>query len=225
MPHKIFFKYTSKSRVNNFFRGLDSIVNNLAKKEDYHILCSFDVDDKEYANPGFIERLKTYENVSHYFGISTSKIYAINRDILLAPAWDILVNMSDDFIFTQWGFDDLIRTAFQQHFSDLDGFCHFHDGFQPRLATMSIIGRKWFDRTGYIYHPSYITEYCDVEEQEKAKILGRYKYMGEEIKIMMHIHPYNAHKEAIDELYKKNMLSSNLDKENYFKRLAINFDL
>lgn len=225
MPHKILFKYTSRSRVNNFFRGLDSIINNLANKKDYHILCSFDVDDKEYANPQFIERLNAYTNVSHYFGISTSKIYAINRDILLAPEWDILVNMSDDFIFTQWGFDDIIRTAFQQHFPDLDGFLHFHDGFQPRLATMSIIGKKWFDRTGYIYHPSYITEFCDNEENEKAKRLGKYRYMGNDMKIMMHLHPYNANKEAIDDLYRKNMLSSNADKENYFKRLAINFDL
>lgn len=221
---KILFKYTSKSRPDNFFRGLDSIVNNLSNKEDYHILCTFDVDDNKYLDEDFINRVNSYENISYYFGISTSKIYAINRDISLAPQWDILVNMSDDFIFTQWGFDDLIRVAFQQNFPDLDGFLHFHDGVQPRLATMSIIGKKWFDRTGYIYHPSYYTEYCDNEDQEKAKILGKYKYMGD-VRIINHINPFHGTPDIMDDLYRKNSTFANMDKDNYFKRLAINFGL
>ena len=222
---KILFKYTSKSRPDNFFRGLDSIVNNLSNKEDYHILCTFDVDDNKYLDEDFINRVNSYENISYYFGISTSKIYAINRDISLAPQWDILVNMSDDFIFTQWGFDDLIRVAFQQNFPDLDGFIHAQDGNQPRLATMSILGKRYYDMDGYIYHPSYITEWCDVESQEVAKIRGKYKYLGGDLKIMMHIHPYFGHEGCMDELYRKNMEPSPLDKDNYFKRLSLNFDL
>lgn len=221
---KILFKYTSRSRKNLFIRGLDSIYNNLANTNDFSVLGTFDVDDTEYVDYAFIDQISKYNNFKYFFGISTCKINAINRDILLASKWDILVNMSDDFIFTQWGFDDLIRTAFQQNFPDLDGFLHFHDGIQPRLATMSIIGKKWFDRTGYIYHPSYYTEYCDNEEQEKAIRLGKYKYCGD-ILIMNHINPFQGNPEIMDDLYRKNSTFANMDKDNYFKRLAVNFNL
>lgn len=223
MALKILFKYTSKSRVNNFFRGLDSIVNNLSNKQDYHILCSFDTDDAEYRQEEFMYRLRAYQNLSSYFGISHSKIDAINRDLPFAPPFDILVNMSDDFILTKPGFDDIIRKAFEEKFPDLDGFLHFHDGNQPRLATMSIIGKKWFDRTGYIYHPSYITEWCDVEEQDKAQKEGKYAYMGDDMVIMLHIHPYHGHQDAMDELYKKNMVMSKEDQKNYINRKSKNF--
>ena len=221
----LLFKYTSRSRPDNFFRGMDSIVNNLANKEDYHILCSFDVDDKDYVNHGFVQRLSFYDNTSHYFGVSSSKIDAINRDLPLAPPFDILVNFSDDQIFTQFGFDDIIRNSFRQNFNDLDGFLHFHDGVQPRLATMSIVGKKWFDRTSCIYHSSYFSEWCDNEEQEKAKRLGKYKYMGDKVKIMMHINPYHGKPEILDDLYKRNSKFVKDDKANYFKREALNFEL
>lgn len=222
---KILFKYTSRSRPDNFFRGLNSIVNNLSNKEDYHVLCTFDADDNQYLDEDFINKVNSYENISYYFGISTSKIYAINRDIPLAPKWDILVNMSDDFIFTQWGFDDLIRAAFQQNFPDLNGWIHYFDGNQNRISTMSIIGYKYFEISNYIYHPSYITEWADNEEQEKAKIRGKYKYMGDDLKIIIHINPYFGHQGTMDEIYIKNAVYSNADKDNYFKRLALNFEL
>lgn len=225
MNQRIVFKYTTRSRESNFFRGLDSIVNNLANKEDYYIQVTCDTDDPAMNNPEVIARMRTYKNLIYYFGESSSKINAINNNLNKLSDFDILINMSDDQIFTQWGFDSTIRIAFDKYFPDTDGFLHFHDGNQNRLATMSIIGKKWFYRTEYIYHPSYITEWCDNEEQERAKILGKYHYMGDQERIMAHINPYHGHKDTMDDLYRKNAPFSDQDKQNFFKRQETNFYL
>src|SRR6185503_7210045 len=143
----ILFKYTSRSRVDKFFRGLDSIVNNI-NDNDYWVQCTFDLDDVMF-NPEIIKRLNSYKNISYYFGESLSKIDAINKNLDKLPKFDILVNMSDDFIFITKGFNSIIKEAMQNYFPDTRGFLHFHDGVQNRLATMSIIGRKHFERFGY----------------------------------------------------------------------------
>lgn len=224
---KIIFKITSRSRPDNLFRGIDSIVSNLSNTKDYYLQCTFDSNDLSMNNKNVIDRLHQYDNLVYYFGESYSKIHAINLNIeKLTDDYSILVNFSDDQIFTKFGFDDLIRAGMQENFPDTDGFLHFHDGNQNRLATMSIIGKKWFNRTGYIYHPSYITEWADVEEQERANRLGKYKYMGDDTKIMLHIHPYHGHKVAMDSLYEQrlNKIDKEKDRNNYFNRLLVNFE-
>lgn len=223
MAERILFKYTSKSRVNNFFRGLGSIVNNIVNKEDYAIICSFDVDDDEYRNPDFVARLEQYENLEYYFGISTSKIYAINRDISLAPAWDILVNMSDDFILTEWGFDDIIRYEMQQAFPDMDGVLNFKDtNNNGRLMTMTICGITYFNRFNYIYHPDYKSEYADLEAHEVAIKLNRLKNIP--TVISQHLHP-KYQSAPIDKIYEKSDTYVLQDRDLYFQRLAINFGI
>lgn len=227
-PYKILFKYASRSRPQNFFRGLDSIVNNLSDKENYHIQITLDSDDHTMNTVSVRDRIASYSNTSVFFGTSKNKIDAINRDRKKFPDdWQILINFSDDQIFTKKGFDDIIRSEMQKHFPDLDGFLHFHDGNQPRLATMSIIGKKHYDRTGYIYNPDYISVYCDNHAQEYAQALGKYKYMGDKVNIMMHIHPLHGHKVEFDAQYNKTEDRKIYlkDKETYRKYKMNNFGL
>lgn len=184
----IYFKYTSKGRVDFFFRGLDSIVNNLANKEDYHIQCTFDVDDKECNYAGFIDRLKQYKNVSYYFGISHNKINAINRDLAFAPPFQILVNMSNDMQFLVPGFDNIIRADMAASCNDFDMFLHYPDSHAgDRLPTLSIMGEKYFHRTGVIYHPAFSSVYCDNWAMMEAKHLGKHRFFNKTI--YDHFHP------------------------------------
>ena len=89
---------------------------------------------------------------------------------------------------------------------------------------MSVIGRDYFNRDGYIYYPEYITECCDDEAQEVAKLRGCYKFV--DIEIFNHLHPaYN--KAEWDRNYADNLT---LDKQSHdrdllAKRRAINFGL
>ena len=219
---KILYKYTSKSRSNNFFRGLDTIVRK-SKSKEYEVLGTFDLDDGSMNNEDVIDRLRPYENLKYFFGHSENKIDAINRDMDLVDDWDILVNMSDDMIFTVDGFDDTIRRAFDCG----DRFIHFNDGNQrDNVCTMSIMGRAYYDRFKYIYHPSYESLWCDCEATEVAKLLGRYKYMGHSEVIFRHLHP-SFGLSNYDEQYRKTegMEVRSKDHETFLSRKDKNFDL
>lgn len=184
---RLLFKFASRGRPLLFERGLRSILEN-AVSSSLRVLCSLDSDD-----PSLVDYWRSVEAVGDAkvrvcVGRSLSKVDAINRDVLeFHEPWDILVNMSDDMVFTARGFDDVIRHAFGQ---GLDRFVHFNDGNQgSSLCTMSVLGREYFKRFGYIYHPSYSSLWCDVEAHEVAKELGRYVYMGDAVSLFRHLHP------------------------------------
>ena len=180
---KILFKYTTRSRRSNFLRGYDSILDKIANREDYHILISVDKDDHSMSPLPVLDG-----NYTFVVGNSKNKIDAINRDLNeFDYDWDILINMSDDMIFSKKGFDDIIRAEF---YKDFNQYLHFNDGNQKsNVCTMHIVGRNYYDRFKYIYHPDYISLWCDVENDIVAKQLGCYKYMGDNLKLFKHLHP------------------------------------
>ena len=196
--YKILFKYASRSRANKFFLGLDSILSNLSDKDNFCVLISLDSDDEVMYNSNVISKLKQYINqygdkIIIKFGISKNKIDAINRDVNEIKDrfdFDILINFSDDMQFTKNGFDNIIRDKFNIHFKDTNGNLHFNDGFTgDKLSTMSIIGRKYYDQFNYIYHPSYISLWCDNEYTILAKKNNKIQYFDEQI--FLHNHPSN----------------------------------
>ncbi len=183
----ILFKYTSRSRRDFFFRGLDSIVNNLSDKENYWVQCTFDLSDSAMCDDEVITRLNTYKNLSYYFGVSENKIDAINKNLDKLPPFHILVNFSDDQMFLIPGFDDIIREDFKEA-GGFDWFIHYPDSHvKERLATMSIMGVDYFKRDGYIYHPKFRNVYSDNYAQDLAIHRGRYKFVNKPIQD--HYHP------------------------------------
>lgn len=189
MSLKILFKFTTRSRRSNFLRGIDSIIDNLADKENYRIYTTFDVDDDKMRPLPEIKGNHTY-----IAGTSKSKIDAINRDMDFINSqydWDILVNMSDDMVFIQKGFDDIIRKEFTDgSITNLDQYIHFNDGNQKaNVSTMHIVGRDYYNRDNYIYNPEYKSLWCDVENDMVAKLRGCYKYVGDNIRLFSHLHP------------------------------------
>jgi hypothetical protein len=186
-------------------------------------------EDEIMNNPNTIKKITEYvqkypNQIVVKFGTSKNKIDAINRDVNEIKEkfnFDILVNFSDDMEFIQHSFDNVIRNKFFVHFSDLDGNVHFNDGFtNDTLSTMSIIGRKYYDRFNYIYHPSYISLWCDNEYTQVAKKNNKLLYF--EDRIFRHNHPSNVGG-FIDEQYIKTESFSEIDRQNYEQRLNNNF--
>lgn len=225
MSAKITYVFASRSRPNKFFAAIDNIIN-FSVKEDYTIIASLDVDDATMNSDEVKKRIFDYDKVCAYYHVSTGKVNAINRDIKLIPKdTDIIIVMSDDMVFTQQGFDDIIRIDMQRYFPDYDGCLHYPDGsqVQARVITLPIIGIGFFKRFGYIYNPCYQSLWCDMEMTEIAKKIGKYKYMANS-HIFKHDHPLWKH-EPYDALMTRNESFYNSDKEIYLKRLANNFDL
>lgn len=210
---KLLFKYTSRSRPELFERGLKSIIDNCTS-DQYKILVTVDENDATMFKYWNDQRITTI------IGESKSKVDAINRDVNeFLYDWDILINMSDDMIFTQKGFDNVIRESFD----NADQCIHFPDGSTgDRLISMSILGRDYYNRFNYIYNPEYVSLYCDNETMDVAKILGKYKFVNEDI--FKHLHP--AHGNAFnDDQYRYTESFHPIDQKTYLKRKANNFGL
>ena len=227
--YKILFKYASRSRNEKFFDGLDNILNNLNDLNNFCILCSLDADDETMNNQQSIKRITEYvkkypANIVVKFGKSKNKIDAINRDVNDFKErfnFDILVNFSDDMQFIVQSFDKTIREKFYIAYPNLDGNIYFNDGFVgDAISTMSIIGRKYYDKFNYIYHPSYHSLWCDNEYTMVAKTEKKIVYFDE--KIYIHNHPANIGG-FIDSQLMKTESFNEIDRDNFNKRLTNNF--
>ena len=219
---KILFKYATRSRPDLFDRGMRSIIDN-CNSNNYVILVSVDGDDTSMRKEFF--NTKEYPNTIVKVGTSENKIDAINRDMDMVSDWDILVNMSDDMVFTLKGFDNEIRESFEDlhdYSINLAQCLHFPDGNRSDLITMAIMGREYYNRFGYIYHPDYKSLWCDNEMTDVAKMLGCYKYVDKHI--VRHLHPAYG-KGKYDKQYRTTESFNGVDKHTYYNRKAKNFDL
>ena len=85
------------------------------------------------------------------------------------------------------------------------------------------MGRKYYDRFGYIYHPSYKSFWCDNEYTEVAARLSKITFMDNVI--INHKHPAWYKDVKMDALYNRNYLNWNHDIDNYHNRKSLNFSL
>lgn len=181
MEEHILFKLATRSRPEKARASINNIIENCLS-DNFTILVSADFDDDTMKNFSYV-----HSNVTIVYGISKSKIDAINRDMYIAPKFDILINTSDDMVFQVKGFDNIIRQDFTDN---LDQFIHYSDGNQKEnISTMSIMGVDYYKRFNYIYHPDYKSLWCDAEATDVAVMLGKYRYMGDNKILFKHLHP------------------------------------
>lgn len=216
----ILFNFASRSRPDRFFAVLNNI-REMTTGKDYSVVAKLDEDDEPMMKRR--KEIDGYPEVIQRWGYSKSKIHAINRDLDRLPDYQILVNISDDQLFIERGFDRIVKSHMTE---DLDLFLHFKDSYAgDRVATMSIMGRTYFERFGYIYNPSYYSLWCDNEAGEVAKLLGKYKLCDEFIFDHWHYSHHNPDKRIFkDALYKRND-TYRQDERIFNERKKINFGL
>lgn len=220
---KLLIKFPTRQRPEKFLRMLRKYTDLLADKEEYAIIITADLDDTTMNTPEMREEIAAFPQTRIIFGNSKSKIEAVNADIPTDEAWDILLLASDDMDPVVPGFDMVIRQKMTEHYPDTDGVLFFNDGAQgENLNTLSIMGRRYYDRFGYIYHPDYISFFCDNEFTEVANTLNKMTYFPEVI--IKHRHFYNE-KEKPDALYRQNGRFNSVDRKTFQKRKAKGFYL
>lgn len=219
------FILPSRSRPIKFFKTLDNL-REFIIRDDYEVVCILDLDDETMNNDEVRERAKDYPKAKLNYTTTSGKVDAINKGLeFINPAYDILILVADDLEFTMKGFDYEIEIDMMKHYPDLSGCIQYPDGIAhigSRQITMPVCGRKLIDSWGYIYHPSYVSLFCDNEQLSVLKILKKVKYVSTQL--MIHRHPVWKLTEW-DDLYKKNESFYKTDSDNYFKRVANNFDL
>lgn len=223
-PPVILFKFPTRSRPERFFRSLDSIYDNLSDLDNFQVQVTADIDDKSMTDVAVKDRIESYPNCHVLYGTSESKVAAINRDMeLFDGTWQICCVMSDDMLFTFYGFDSILREAFSD--GNFDKLVHFPDNDAKNiLAVLYIAGVDFYKRFNYIYNPIYSSLFCDDEIQAIAKALGKYSY--ENVPgLFFHANPAYGHQPKDSMFIEQQEIGWSLDQETFFKRKSQNFGL
>jgi hypothetical protein len=220
---KLLIKFPTRNRKNKFFKTLKQYQDLCEDIDNTFFLITLDNDDDTMKLSETNDIFNTFRNVKIVYGDSNSKIHAINRDIELIDEWDVVLLASDDMIPKLKGYDNIIRNKMKEHYPDTDGILWFNDGHQGnRLNTLSILGRKYFDRFGYIYHPEYKSVWSDNEFMTVGNLLGKQTYFDEII--IEHEHPDWGYGNR-DIIHKINSENESHDKDLFLNRKENNFYL
>ena len=216
-------KFPSRGRPEKLKSVLRKYVEMAADMSRMFFMVTLDSDDSTVSIELIDSLLDIHPNIRVTVGISGTKVKAINRDMETAPNFDILLLASDDMIPIAYGYDNIIRHAMHKHYPTTDGVLWFNDGHQrDGLNTLAIMGKKYYNRFGYIYNPLYRTAWCDNEFTEVANLLTRQTYF--EQVIIEHQHPIHGLAPK-DETYIKNDIGGDEDTELYRRRKSANFGI
>lgn len=222
---KLLIKFPTRGRPEKFFQVLNKYIENAKNLSKVAFVISMDNNDLDMNNIQIKTKLDTLSKtvkIVYFYGNNKSKIEAVNADMEKVAGWDIVLLASDDMIPVVEGYDNIIRTHMKEYFEDTDGCLWYSDGGQNNICTMSILGKKYYDRFGYIYNPEYKSLWCDNEHTDVMKQLKKVSKLDQVI--IEHQHPVYQ-KTNYDELYFRNESYFNLDRQVYERRKSKNFDL
>lgn len=218
---KILIKFPTRNRKDKFFDVLQKYYDFASDLSKIEFLITLDTDDVSMNNPETIEKLNSYKNLTYVFGTSNNKIHAVNRDITDGD-WDIILLASDDMIPIKKGYDESIRFNMSITYPDTDGILWYNDGNRKDLNTLCILGKKYYKRFNYIYHPNYKSLWADNEFMTVGNILKKQKFIDEVI--IHHQHPdwgYGGR----DIIHTLNSNHDKDDRNTFFIRQKNNFGL
>jgi hypothetical protein len=232
----ILLKYPTRQRPQKFVTNFLGYMDRISEKHEITVVISMDSDDPLMNNDrirGFLakQNQRGTAKIMYHYGESKGKINAINRDIPLDVPWDVVVATADDMEPQENGWDDIIANDMLTEFPDTNGAINYNT--DPRLETkidgrpegwkglitLPVIGRKLYDRFGYIYHPDYVSESCDDEQTLVFTKLGVLRHIDRR-PIFHNFVPWH------DELMVRNMrIGQTVDRQKFLERKAINFGL
>ena len=221
---KLLIKFPTRGRKEMFFSTLNKYHEYCNNIDDTLFLISIDADDNEMNTDEVVSLLNSYKNTKVVVGNSLSKIDAVNRDLNeLEYEWDIVLLASDDMIPQIKGYDDIIRDNMLFNYPDTDGILWFNDGFQgDRLNTLCILGREYYKRFNYIYHPDYKSCWSDNEFMVVGNLLNKQVYI--DTVIIKHEHPDWGYGSP-DHVHNNNVKDWHHDNNIYQTRQLNNFYL
>lgn len=224
---KLMIQFPTRSRPEMFLESFKLYIDNLSGKNDVFFNISCDTDDESMNNESIQSRIRSlYNNVYIEFNNNKNKIEAVNAGMENKEC-DVILNASDDMNPQIKEFDEDIRKGFEDNFPDYDGVLHFNDGYQGyNLNTLCILGKKYYNRFGYIYHPDYYSLYADNEFMEVSRILKKSVYIDKVI--IRHEHATlegNKNTGKIDQTYQRGFIHGHRDQVVFNHRKSINFEL
>jgi hypothetical protein len=239
---EILVKFPSRERPKAFEKTIKGYIENQST-EYVTYLITLDTNDKTVNQYVSIcnNLIESGVKLKYIVGESGSKIKAINRDMEIVSTWEILVLASDDMICKQSGWDLILINEMTMYFPDTDGVLWHWDGADSKVSstkpkiqndeligglnTMCILGKKYYDRFKYIYHPNYLNLWCDNEFTEVSKILNKVFYSGQILFRHEHWANGSQYRYTNDSLMKRTQATFKKDEQVFKKRKELNFNL
>ena len=227
---RILLKCPTRSRPQRVIQTLDKYIRLANQPSLLGIAVSCDADDASMTRNLVQEELRRtigragWSQV--FYSNNHSKIEACNADMdRIDYPWDIVVLVSDDMVPQIKGYDDIIRNHMLAKFPDTNGILWFNDGYQgDKLNTLCVYGRQFYQRQGYMYHPSYKSLFCDTELTDLCRTDYKDICLYVAYCIIRHEHPGTGFADRMDALYQANQRYWNADMYNYIARKRYDYD-
>lgn len=219
---RLLVKIPTRERPQKFLHILEKYFLLASPKFPIRVLVSTDVNDATMQSPEVLAELQKYPAVIVRRGEHRTKVEAVNS-FIDEYEFDILLQGADDTVPIVEGYNEILADYMLQYYPDTDGVLWFNDGIQGRhLNTLAIMGRKYYQRFGYLTHPSYVSLWGDNEFTDIGNFLGKQTYFDQVM--FRHEHWVFGHT-AKDALYERNDAYFLQDRENYMRRRSRNFDM
>jgi hypothetical protein len=218
--HKILIKIPTLRRPIQLINCIESFKNQCNNLDNIKIIIS--ADNLDELTKSIKNQILQYNFIKLCFGNYKNKIDAYNSN-LENTDFDVLVLASDDMVVVKNNYDIVISNYMNSYFPDTDGCLWFDTGEGNNITnTITIIGKKLFEKIKPIYNPRYLAYFCDDEFTQKCIKLGKIVRI-EDCLIKHNISPHlQMHN---DSTYLKSLKYSIIDKATYKIRKNVQFDI
>lgn len=214
----ILVKIPTLNRVGQLLSCLKSFYDNKSGLHNVKFLVC--VNENDEITKRHEKEILSFINTNIEYGNYKSKIEAYNAGIENID-FDIIILASDDMVVKQKNYDSIIVNNMINYFPNLDGVLWFDTKDTSITNTLSIVGKKFFNKIGKIYNQIYEGYFCDDEFSQIAFKLGKMVRIKQSIiehSIPNHLDMSN------DYTYLKSLKHSIKDKARYKIRKKVQFD-
>lgn len=179
---KLLIKVQTHGDADHLIKTIENYHQNLSQELPFQIIMSTDLEEPTINSTEFTARLKAFPNVTVMSSAGKSKVEAYNQGIKdNIKQFDIVIVSSDQLTPFEKNYDKTISDLFTKEFPDGDGVLNFVNYGNESINEVPVIGKKYFQRFGYIYNPEYQNSAYDRELTFTSRILGKEFLHNQEI--------------------------------------------
>ena len=216
---KFLFKFPSRGRPEKFKYTLTEHLKHLSNENEYKFIFTFDENDLTMNNQEIVDFIEEL-NINHkiFYGNSQNKIEAINADLENETDFDVLMLIADDMYPNSFNYDKIIEEVIVNSDLGLDIVIHFNTARWANILDIwCVMGRTYYERFKYIYHPDYKSIFCDNEYTEVATFLNK--------RVFSEHSPFHHENISGDDTEVKNWQFNHEDWVTYEERKKLNYNL
>lgn len=169
------------STAEQLIAVLDAYYKNLSGSIAYQFIITYSPDTVSMLTPECMAILQGYPNLLCSVCLTPAVSSCYNHSIDSHSPFDILIIATDTAAPCQPNYDLIIVDAMQKAFPFYDGIVHFIPQQGTHYAALHVIGKKFFDQFGYIYHPDYESALCIKELITVARMIRKEQICSDQI--------------------------------------------